>query len=651
MEGGRLSALCVGYEEVVDHVEYIFHVMHPCGWEWKVRRRYSELHSAHVRLCLSLGGLPPFPPKGIPGLGILQGKELAVSRVAGLQRYLEGALARDDAARHPVLQGLLGVLPPVPLSSVRVQRWLPQPEARPGLASVELQVLPADRGAGGGPIDRLVARTQGGGAMPTAAGGTLGSPLRVDELPRGEVVDIEVRAVNAVGVSAPVSVRVRVPGRRMRRLEPGMRVKAVWNGDGGSYDATVQELHSDGHVLVNWLRPAPLSMEVLTCVCEAGGDDTTYRLVPRTSVEPLGEGILDAPLSSMPLPNSVVDGGEDMPTDDIEGAIHSPSSPQLLVPRTPRWVAPPDAAGAEATTAVSSSSTASDAPGRSPRLQSRPGLQRLGVRLSDDQVGGLEWSTGDDLAPLVDHFVAMHHLRPLFAEPLLAKAEFMERSGQSQLTVDIIDLMELPGKESQDSPPARTCPAHADVLDMSGDTLGEVAVEERLIPAPSVTARVPSPFGKPRSPMRATRAASAPGAIRGRAPTLPCPPKPVPDTVPKQLRSPSPPPSPISSLGTSPAPVSSLGTSPATELSSFRLGVQLSEKQVEELRWRIGDELGWHVDAFVAKHRLRPLFSAPLLVQAELMQLTGCKRHNVDIVDLMEDAREDLVFPKHECQV
>merc|ERR1712137_38130 len=74
---------------------------------------------------------------------------------------------------------------------------------------------------------------------------------------------------------------------RSVHFKPGMRVKAVWGGDGMWYDAVVHAASVDGSVYVNWLRPTPLSGEPLKCVCAEGGDDTTHRAVPRNLVSPL----------------------------------------------------------------------------------------------------------------------------------------------------------------------------------------------------------------------------------------------------------------------------------------------------------------------------------------------------------------------------
>eukprot|EP00927_Polykrikos_kofoidii_P055870 TRINITY_DN50058_c0_g1_i1.p1 TRINITY_DN50058_c0_g1~~TRINITY_DN50058_c0_g1_i1.p1 ORF type:complete len:263 (-),score=25.81 TRINITY_DN50058_c0_g1_i1:48-836(-) len=70
------------------------------------------------------------------------------------------------------------------------------------------------------------------------------------------------------------------------RVNVGSRVLAVWKGNGHFYHAIVRCVKErEGIVIVDWLRPAPLSNEVLRCVCDAGGDDTLHRHVAIRNVK------------------------------------------------------------------------------------------------------------------------------------------------------------------------------------------------------------------------------------------------------------------------------------------------------------------------------------------------------------------------------
>lgn len=183
-----------------------------------------------------------------------------------------------------------------------------------------------------------------------------------------------------------MTIRLRVPGRPQATVAPGMRVRAIWAGNGESYDATVQRTGADGTVIVNWLRPAPLSEEPFTCVCETGGDDTTHRAVPRDNVVMLGEAEALAPWC-----------------EDWEAGEAGSASPCAL--------------GEDA------------AP------------FKLIVHLGEEQVGLLEWLQGEGLPDRVSTFLVANRLKALFWNPLLQHAKGMVSRGQRADAVDIVDLL------------------------------------------------------------------------------------------------------------------------------------------------------------------------------------------------------------------
>jgi len=372
-----LAVQCRGYEDVEGHVEYLFDVIHASGATWGVRWRFSELFAADAKLRRSLRGLPPFPPRGPPGLSLLLGVDtLAQRRAAALQLYFEGALACPEVWSAKAFCGLLGMRPPDTVAEVQVLRWLPAGECPSGTAAVELRVS-VGVAAEGGPAEELRASfgplTR---AMAASSQGPPGQPLCVRDLPCGETVCLEVRAANRVGTSRALAVELAVPGERKRPVVPGARVRAVWAGDGARYDAVVKSLAGDGCVLLNWLRPAPLSGEVLKCVCETGGDDTAHRVVPRALVLPLGADVEP-------------DGGAEQPE------CGSPAAAFCL------------------------------------------GVRLDDGR----QVEELRWQSPDELLARIDAFMASTHLKPLFREPVLQHAELMVREGRQNHSVDVVDLL------------------------------------------------------------------------------------------------------------------------------------------------------------------------------------------------------------------
>mmetsp|Transcript_27499 Transcript_27499/g.64093 ORF Transcript_27499/g.64093 Transcript_27499/m.64093 type:complete len:307 (+) Transcript_27499:38-958(+) len=301
MENARFSVFCTGFDDANGYVKYAFHVVHiQSGCAWKVHRRYSEILAMHEQISGSCRSLPNFPPKAISNLSWMWGEDVPVQRVAAFQKYFTELLARQETAQLPSLQCLLGVEVPSPPTSVEVQRWSAHPPTA-GTVDVELRVVtdafsPREPGSSPfagtiencKPVEWFVVRKQGAApsSQPLAYGQPeRDEPLLVRALPTGEDLVLEVMATNDVGASEPLLFRLSSPGIRAVAVEPGMRVKAMWAGDNAVYDAVVKALPGDSPdcVLLDWLRPAPLSGEQLTCVCEVG-DDTTHRMVPRSQV-------------------------------------------------------------------------------------------------------------------------------------------------------------------------------------------------------------------------------------------------------------------------------------------------------------------------------------------------------------------------------
>mmetsp|Transcript_48109 Transcript_48109/g.97974 ORF Transcript_48109/g.97974 Transcript_48109/m.97974 type:complete len:324 (-) Transcript_48109:32-1003(-) len=307
MEEGReasstFSAFCTGFQDNGSHVEYIFHIVHlQSGCAWKVRRRYSEILLVHEFLSGYADKLPAFPPKAFQSWSLLFGESLPVQRVSAFQEYFRQLLSRQDVVAKPRLQQLLGVERPPPVTA-SVRRWIVETSVH-STVDLELDISadtfsPPDEGSSPyeststscAPTESILVQWKG--ASPEhdpLASGKPNEPICVRGLPCGEEAVLEVMALNGVGKSEPFELQLIAPGERQAVLEPGMRVRAVWAGDGTTYDAVVHSYQRDsGYVLVDWLRPAPLSGKKLKCVCEVG-DDTDHRLVARSCVHPLPE--------------------------------------------------------------------------------------------------------------------------------------------------------------------------------------------------------------------------------------------------------------------------------------------------------------------------------------------------------------------------
>lgn len=492
MEERLFQVLCIGYDDGGDHVEYEFLVTHVSGRARKVRKRFSELLAAHEELTNKFTALPDFPPKGLPGLLLVMGSDFINRRVIGLQRWFEGLCVRRDVVSAVEFQRLLGVHAPVAISSIRGHKWLtPHAVDREGLrcvtATLELEVA-IEELEGGGDVDILTATVQilvagcnPGRPASKCAHGTAqswtsrpGSQLVVSSLPCGEEVVIEVRARNALGAGSPSFLQLMVPGRRAIRLSQGMRVRAVWAGDGNWYDGILKTLCPNDFVVVTWLRPAPLSGEVLVCVCDTGGDDTMHRSVPRGLVSPVGhdweeeeeqEGVAVAMTESYALEHATV--------GDHCSALVMKESARALEPnagtaRRKELDVGPIAREPHGEMAQNDSDFVPDEESSLPFVSGVPypsagGCQTasvdlkideievatpdglmlfvLDVRLGDQRVERLEWHLDDNLAEKVKAFVHSCQLKMIFEESLLTQVELMVHIGKRHNAVDIVDLV------------------------------------------------------------------------------------------------------------------------------------------------------------------------------------------------------------------
>lgn len=75
----------------------------------------------------------------------------------------------------------------------------------------------------------------------------------------------------------------------------------------------------------------------------------------------------------------------------------------------------------------------------------------------------------------------------------------------------------------------------------------------------------------------------------------------------------------------------------ATQDGGFRLVVQVSDGKAPELRWHgEGEDLAILVRRFVTEHKIKDLFTEPLVKRAAAMVQDGVRKESVDIVELIE---------------
>lgn len=214
----RLGVLCTGLQTVGIHHEYVFRLSHPCGCSWVVQKRYRDLLQLHEQLQLGFSGLPEFPPKrSLSERFIISEQDAATRRVVALQSYLQRLCLRGDALEAPSLLEELGATVPSAVRAVRVTRWhVKENKGKVGprsTADAELEVRP-DISAEGccRPVEGFeveVVLESGKGLDPFTA--PLGAPLCVAGLPCGAQAELRVRAVNILGRSEPVALRISVP--------------------------------------------------------------------------------------------------------------------------------------------------------------------------------------------------------------------------------------------------------------------------------------------------------------------------------------------------------------------------------------------------------------------------------------------------------
>lgn len=230
----------MGHHELCAHVEYIFKVRHSSGSEWIFARRYQELFEIHGRLSAVFGtaDLPAFPPRNaatagevVKGLfaGVPAGCEPSVvaERERAFQVYFDALCGREDIVGTALFQAALAVKPPEPVSHLRVRGWLP-PEAGDAGVVALVDIRPEspapENGAGVVEAYHILAywvqdERESSGAQPILdfrepANGAVATTVRVGDLVPGTQVELEVCAVNSVGRSTPVHIRLQVPPER-----------------------------------------------------------------------------------------------------------------------------------------------------------------------------------------------------------------------------------------------------------------------------------------------------------------------------------------------------------------------------------------------------------------------------------------------------
>jgi len=201
--------------------EYALRAHHHGGCQWSIQRSYQDLTSLHDRLSAVFGATDlPFFPQAAPKT--LFGRRGAVSS-AELQVYFDALCCNADIVRTACFQATLGVVPPEPVSHLRVGCWLPAlPDSLPG-ACARLDVRPESANHdSSAAVDvyhiavRVVSVDSEGQEtlrpVVEQRFPTLGADgVHVMRLPYGHQVEIEASAANSVGRSSPVSIRVMVP--------------------------------------------------------------------------------------------------------------------------------------------------------------------------------------------------------------------------------------------------------------------------------------------------------------------------------------------------------------------------------------------------------------------------------------------------------
>jgi len=144
--------------------------------------------------------------------------------------------------------GSLGVVEPEPVSLLRVRTWLPCSESLTEAAAL-LDILPcAQENESSAVVDHYFVRSkfvlgdEGEEAYGCEVKHSCFDPLRVDNLPVGCQVELEVCAVNSVGCSPPVAIIVQIPSLR-KNLD--MNSVAAETEEAVASEKFERELHTD----------------------------------------------------------------------------------------------------------------------------------------------------------------------------------------------------------------------------------------------------------------------------------------------------------------------------------------------------------------------------------------------------------------------
>lgn len=230
--------------------EYVLHVSHEAGCEWKVRLQYAALLDLYSRLCGVFGasGQQPFPTQ-LDFMSIFFGvpTELHDKRLTALQHYVDALCDRRDVTSTVAFQESLGMQVPEAVRHLRVWRWTKSMQDSTG--SAVLDIIPEGQEAESSAVVdtyhitanavletsaiRPVAMSTCGAhhavvkfatqrclqlvdsssiveldisAREVATQGAL-----IERLPLGVQLQFEVTACNALGQSPPISVRSMAP--------------------------------------------------------------------------------------------------------------------------------------------------------------------------------------------------------------------------------------------------------------------------------------------------------------------------------------------------------------------------------------------------------------------------------------------------------
>mmetsp|Transcript_60937 Transcript_60937/g.170439 ORF Transcript_60937/g.170439 Transcript_60937/m.170439 type:complete len:579 (-) Transcript_60937:137-1873(-) len=248
-----LTVLCTGHSSTKGFVEYIFRVRHEGGCEWNASVRYTDLLDLHERLCAVFGSacIAAFPPRPSVVSSLLgPRKELLQERVAAFQQYFDQLCGRADVVRTACFQATLGIVPPEPVRHLRVRRWHPSefeqdratalleisPDAQEAEVSAIVEAyhvvaklpptIDADTGTSSRPLQspRRIAEFEVSARVAELKG------ARIEDLPLGAQVELEVSAMNARGRSLPVAIRVLVPQERPQNEAVILASCAAQNG-------------------------------------------------------------------------------------------------------------------------------------------------------------------------------------------------------------------------------------------------------------------------------------------------------------------------------------------------------------------------------------------------------------------------------------